>query len=69
MNKNMDFPFFVPLRDPKINNAATLADAFLQLAKQSGGRFKLFKTTNQMKIFAVWPLTSKSLFGGFKPKF
>ena len=52
----MDYPWFVPLRSPEQNNADTLTEAFLDLSKQSGGRFKLFKTTNSMKIFAVWPL-------------
>jgi len=58
-NCYMHTPFYVPLRTLDQNNGDALAAAFLQLARQSGGKFKLFSTCSQLKIYGVWPLDER----------
>lgn len=59
LNATMEYPFFVPLRSPQQNNKEALTEAFLQLARQSGGRLKLLTSTNQIKIYGVWQLDNR----------
>jgi hypothetical protein len=55
----MDYPFFVPLRPRDQNSAESMAEAIMLLAKQSGGKFRIFKTVNQIKLYGLWGMKEK----------
>lgn len=56
MNEYMEAPFYVPLRPLSQNNPGVIAAHFTWLARQSGGRLRIFKSPCQAKLYGVWPL-------------